>query len=246
MPRWRSPEELVEIGLARSRVLMVNEGHDDLRRCARTRDIGVRTIAPAHSAGVRHLAMEALTPDFAAAANRDRRLGSGSGYLAQSDLRALMTTALEHDWSLIAYEIDMESSSPERLPSLNERDEQQAINLAAAFSGIESHSKMMVWCGWTHHFKRSIRSHEGAYEPMGLRFLRATGITPFCIDQTVTIRLNAPDRQSPIARRHRRVLERFGGTAGFLVRETGVARTPVRWGNRGVDAVICSLQNRLE
>ena len=227
---------------------MVNEGHDGLRRCTRTRDIGVRMMAPAHAAGVRHLAMEALTPDFAAAANREpeRRLGPGRGYLAQADLRTLMMTALEHGWSLIAYEIDMESRSPRRLPSLNERDEQQARNLAAAFSGIGSHSKMMVWCGWTHHFKRSIRSHEGAYEPMGLRFLRATGITPFCIDQTVTIRLNAPDRESPIARRHRRVLERFGGTAGFLLRGTGLPLTPVRWGHRGVDAVICSLHNRLE
>ena len=192
------------------------------------------------------MAIEALTPDYAAAANRERRLGPGSGYLAQPDLRALMMTALEHDWSLIAYEIDVERISPARLPSLNERDEQQALNLADAFSRIESHSRMMVWCGWTHHFKRSIRSHEGAYEPMGLRFLRATGITPFCIDQTVTIRLNAPDRQSPIARRYRRVLERFGGTAGFLLGGTGLPLTPVRWGHRGVDAVICSLHNRLE
>ena len=125
-------------------------------------------IAHAHAAGVRHLAIEALTPDFAAAANRERRLVPGS------------------------------------------------------------------------------RSHEGAYEPMGLRFLRATAITPFCIDQTVTIRLNAPDRQSPIAMRHRRVLERFGGTAGFLLRGTGPPLTRMRWGHRGVDAVICSLHNELE
>ncbi|MDE0218161.1 MAG: hypothetical protein OXJ90_02730 [Spirochaetaceae bacterium] len=227
-------------------MLMVNEGHDDLRRCTRTRDIGVRMIAPAHAAGVRHLAMEALTPDFAAAANRELRLGPGSGYLAQFDLRALMMTALEHGWSLNAYEIDVERIGPGRVPSLNERDEQQALNLAAAFSGIAKHSKMMVWCGWTHHFKRSIRSHQGAYEPMGLRFLRATGITPFCIDQTVTIRLQAPDRESPIARHHRRVLERFGGTAGYLLRRTGLPPTPVRWFYRGVDAVICSLHNRLE
>ena len=150
---------------------MVNEGHDDLRRCTRTRDIGVRMIAPAHAAGVRHLAVEALTPDLAAAANRERRLGPGSGYMAQSDLRALMMTALEHDWSLTAY---------------------------------------------------------------------------FCIDQTVTIHLNAPDRESPIARRHRRVLGRFGGTAGFLLGGTGLPLTPVRWVYRGVDAVIYSLHNELE
>ncbi len=224
---------------------MVNEGHDGLRRCTRTRDIGVRMIAPAHTAGVRHLAMEALTPDFAAAANRERRLGPGSGCLAQSDLRALMMTALKHDWSLIAYEIDIESISPGRLPSLNERDEQQALNLAAAFNGIASRSKMMVWCGGAHHHKRSMRSHEGVYEPMGSRFRRTARVTPFCIDQTVTIRSNAPDRESPPATRNRRVLQRYGGTAGFLLEEPRLPLTPVRWFYRGVDAVIYSLHNKL-
>ena len=102
MRRWRSPEELAEIGLSQSRVLMVNEAHDHLRRCIRTRRVGARMIGPAHAAGVRHLAMEAPTPDFAAAANRDRRLGSGGSYLAQPDFRELMTAALELGWSLVA------------------------------------------------------------------------------------------------------------------------------------------------
>ena len=44
MRKWRSPEELVEIGLSRSRVLMVNEAHDGLKRCIRTRNIGTRMI----------------------------------------------------------------------------------------------------------------------------------------------------------------------------------------------------------
>ena len=51
--------------------------------------------------------MEALTPAFAAAANRDRCLGPGGGYLAQSDLRELMTDALGLGWSLVAYEADV-------------------------------------------------------------------------------------------------------------------------------------------
>ena len=121
MRRWRSPEELAETGLSRSRVLMVNEAHDHLRRCIRTRRVGARMIEPAHAAGTRHLAMEALTPDFAATANRDRRLGSGDGYLAQPELRDLMTAALEFGWSLIAYEADVPPGDPHSVPTANQR-----------------------------------------------------------------------------------------------------------------------------
>jgi hypothetical protein len=64
--KWRSPEELVELGLARSRVVMMNEHHNGLKRSVRTRVIGKRVLPTAHAAGVRHLAMEALTPKFAA------------------------------------------------------------------------------------------------------------------------------------------------------------------------------------
>ena len=98
MRKWRTPEQLVEIGLSASRVLMVNEAHDGLKRCVRTRNIGTRMIEPAHAAGVRLLAMEALSPGFAVAANRDRCLGPGSDYLAESDLRELMQAALAHGW----------------------------------------------------------------------------------------------------------------------------------------------------
>ena len=60
-----------------------------MRRCIRTRRIGARVIKQAHAAGVRHLAMEALTPDFTAAANHDRCLGPADGYLAQPELREM-------------------------------------------------------------------------------------------------------------------------------------------------------------
>ena len=122
--RWHSPEELAEIGLSRSRVLMVNEAHDSLRRCIRTRHVGARMIEPAHAAGVRHLAMEALTPDFAAAANHDRRLGSGDGYTAQPELRELMTVALELGWSLIAYEAGAPPGDPHLLSTRKSRQAQ--------------------------------------------------------------------------------------------------------------------------
>jgi hypothetical protein len=60
--RWRTPEQLVALGIRRSRVVMMNEAHDGLRRCVRTRRVGQRVLPAAHDAGVRYLAMEALNP----------------------------------------------------------------------------------------------------------------------------------------------------------------------------------------
>lgn len=247
MRRWRSPEELAEIGLLQSRVLMVNEAHDHLRRCIRTRRVGTRMIEPAHAAGARHLAMEALTPDFAAAANRDRCLGAGDGYLAQSDLRELMTAALGLGWSLIAYDPDAPVGNPHLLPTGNQRQAGQAHNLAAAFGRLPGGSKLMVWCGWSHHFKRSLRLTDGEIQLMGSRFRHAAGVTPFCIDQCLTVRLNAAHGHEPaLVKRHRRALERVGGTAGFLVGFSGGRLPRMPWAGRGVDAVILSLHNEMQ
>ena len=245
MRRWRSPEELAEIGLSRNRVLMVNEAHDGLKRCIRTRNIGTRMIEPAHAAGVRHLAMEALTPDFAAAANRDRRLGPGSGYLAQSDLRDLMNAALDHGWSLIAYVAQYTADDPRLLSAQNDREEQQACSLTAALGRLPRGDKLLVWCGMSHHYKGSAWTWEGKLEFMGSRFQRSARIDPFCIDQcpAITIRWNVPGWESWHVLRHRRVLEGFGGTAGYLLGKTFGPLARLR---RPVDAVVESLHNELE
>ena len=226
---------------------MVNEAHDHPRRCVRTRRVGTRMINPAHAAGVRHLAMEALTPDFSTAANRDRRLGSGEGYLAQPDLRELMRAALGLGWSLIAYEADAPPGDPHLLATRNHRQAQQAHNLATAFGRLPGGAKLMVWCGWSHHCKRSRRLPDGKLELMGSRFQRAARVTPFCIDQCLTVGLNVANGHEPaLVKRHRRTLERFDGTAGFLVGFEGGRLTRMRWAGRGVDAVILSLHNEMQ
>ncbi len=241
MRTWHSPEELVEIGLSRSRVLMVNEAHNGFKRCIRTRDIGVRMIEPAHAAGVRYLAMEALTPEFTATVNRDRRLGPGSGYLAQYDLRELMNAALAHGWDLIAYDTSIAADDYRHVSAMNDREEQQARNLAAALDRLPGTGKLMVWCGWSHHYKGSARRPDGTLEFMGSRFQRAAQIIPFCIDQCVGMLWKSRAARFWYARRHRRVLERFGGSAGYLVRTNlgAVAGRPV-------DAIIRSLHNELQ
>ena len=82
---------------------------------------------------------------------------------------------------------------------------------------------------------------------MGSRFRREASVTPFCIDQCLTIRLNVDNGHEPaLVKRHRRTLERLGGTAGFLVGFGGVRLQQMPWAGRGVDAVILSLHNEMQ
>ena len=60
MTAWLAVEDLAGVAFAASPVVMANEAHDGLRRCARTRHVGVRLVRAAHALGVRDLAMEAF------------------------------------------------------------------------------------------------------------------------------------------------------------------------------------------
>jgi hypothetical protein len=126
-------------------------------------------------------------------------------------MRAFVDDALALGWTLIPYE------TAERPSTVNAREEDQARNLAAALP----ESRLLVWCGNHHLLKVSV----GDWTPMGSCFRALTGIEPFCIDQTPTI------RDTELAECLRDELERLGGTAGELVRA------------RDVDARIYSLDN---
>jgi hypothetical protein len=88
---FRTPEELLAIGFSRSRVVMMDEAHNGMRRCVRTREIGRRLLPAADAAGVRQLAMEA------------RLCGP---YMAQPDLQRLVRAARELGWEVSSYEVD--------------------------------------------------------------------------------------------------------------------------------------------
>ncbi|HEY9652882.1 MAG TPA: hypothetical protein V6C95_19650, partial [Coleofasciculaceae cyanobacterium] len=169
---WRTPEELLEIGLGRSRVVMVNEAHDGLKRCIRTRQIGQRLLPIAHQAGVRHLAMEALSSFFVEEANRTRNLpevGIGMGYLHQPDMRALIQTALDLGWTLIPYELNVQSYLAEELLSVeltNAREQEQAKNLIRALKDVPSDNQLLVWCGNDRLTKTVVHD----WMPMGYQF----------------------------------------------------------------------------
>jgi hypothetical protein len=211
-----TPEELLAIGFGRSRVVMVNEAHDGMSRCVRTREIGRRLLPAAHAAGVRHFAMEALY----------------GPYPTQPDLRGMIDAAEELGWKLIPYEARGTLDT-------NAREEQQARNLLGAFAALPPAAPLLVWCGWGHLYKR--RHFDFDFRPMASQFWEMSGVEPFSIDQTVTVespRVPAGPWHA-LGRGQAWRLRALGGTAGFLVEDS-----PIPW--PWVDAVLLSTEYTLE
>jgi hypothetical protein len=245
----RTPEDLVEIGFSRSRVVLMNEAHNGWLRCVRTREIGRRVLPVAHAAGVRHLAMEALADrGLVEEANRSRFLPEvrGQSYLAQPEMRTFIQTALDLGWTLIGYEADMSLAPAEWDPLSDEftswREKQQALNLVRALESLPSASRILVWCGSGHLYKSHL-PWSGSWEPMGWHFRDLSGIDPFAIDQVVTVDFGEPvlEKHAVSEERYATDLRILGGTAGFLAKEA-----PQPWASDDVDAVIISLENEME
>ena len=151
MPDWCSVEELTGWGFAQAQVVMANEAHDGLTRCIRTRDVGVRMIRAAHQAGVRRLAMEALSRPAVGTAGPIRAIQPHEGgYLAQQDMQRLIATALALGWTLWAYEAAIPANAdPAELLSrefTNWREREQAENLCQVLQDAPR-QPLLVWCG---------------------------------------------------------------------------------------------------
>ena len=251
---WFTPEALVELGVRRSRVVIVNEAHDGDLHCRRTRLIGRRLLPVAHRGGVRHLAMEVLPNsgrlrEWTAEANRSRAVPPppvAAGYLAQADMRALIQDALDLGWTLLAYECDFDRELPalaHRPPGDHEtiawREQEEAQNLAGHVTALPSHGKVLVWCGWDHLAKTPL----DGLTWMACRFWQLTGVEPFCIDQTISVHPGPavvdllPALTPELAAR--------GGTAGLLAHDLAMLPNLAERAARA-DAFLFSLDNRLE
>lgn len=265
MAVWRSPEELVAIGFQRSSVVMMNEAHSGLQRCVRTREVGRRILPAAHQAGVRHVAMEALWPYvFAEEAIRTRQVPvtTEEGYLAQPEMRQFIQAALDLGWTLFPYEADYDAHPAERekaegvdweeeqqTPGLSDaavetvswREEQQARNLCNALHALPPGTKLLVWCGNSHHSKE----RNDWFAPMGHWFPRLSGIGHFAIDQCVTVDFASTfgTQAGPgLAAQFSAELAANGGTAGFLTDDAPVSQLRNR---KDQDAFILSTENEL-
>jgi len=242
---WCSVEELVRWGFAHAPVVMANEAHSGLARCVRTRDIGVRMIRAAHEAGARRLAMEALSWPAEGIAGPIRAAPPASGgYLAQPDMRRLITTALELGWSLWAYEAVFEMTAdtdPAKFLTTeftNWREREQAANLCQLTAAAPA-EPLLVWCGNGHASKNQI----GDWIPMGWHFRTMSGTDPFVIDQTVTVAFE--NRPQPwvaeLLAGLGETLAAHGGTAGILREQA----PPPLDGRDYADALVVSTENTL-
>jgi hypothetical protein len=240
---WLDPANIVREGFRRSRVVMMNERHNGLSRCVRTREIGRRILPAAWEAGAHVLAMEALGPP-------GREGESLSPYPRQPDMKAMIDRARELGFELRGYEAEIDRTPPElgmdlmSLAVTNWREERQAANLAYLLRSLPADARLLVWCGNSHHRKALVpmtgpASRTGEWTPMGWWFVRLTGIEPFVIDQTVTV--SGPPSSPYWARqidRYRSALEAAGGTAGLLLEAEEA-------GQHAADAVLLSLDNEM-
>lgn len=249
----RPPGELLRIGFERSRVVIVNECHNGMLRCRRTREVGRRLLPVADEVGVRHMAMEALTRSFAEEANLTRELPQvpvRESYLAQPDMRDLIADALALGWTLVPYECEFHLGRGQSqdyfrtLEFANWRDAEEARNLAEFLDGTARSTKLLVWCGNSHQRKTPQQYHGGGtWIRLGQR-LAEHGIDPFVIDQSVTVeyRTGASPRVGDVER-FRAELTALGGTAGFLRDED----PDPRWqADRSADAYVLSVDNAMQ
>jgi hypothetical protein len=244
MDGWCSVEELTQWGFAHAPVLMANEAHNGLKRCIRTRQVGIRMVRAAHEAGVRRLAMEALPWRLGDEPGPIREIPQvDGGYLGQPDMRALMTTALDLGWTLWAYDAVIEAEPGQdhaeflTMEFTNWREREQAQNLCRALAAAPS-EPLLVWAGNGHAMKAPGED----WIPMGCHFPGLSGIDPFVVDQTVTVDFghDAGDWRRELLDSLSDALAAHDGTAGIL-RE----QAPGWLADWPADAVIVSTDNAL-
>jgi hypothetical protein len=265
--KWKTPEELIRIGYSQSRVVMMNEAHNGLARCRRTREVGMNILPVAHEIGVRHIAMEVFNPEIVIELNNIRRLPDNTnGYLGQDEMRSFIQNALDLGWTFVAYEVNslmwLRSKYPDSFPSelsteetiqmyrkyqaelltdeyTNYRELQQAKNLATFLASVPQTTKLLVWCGNSHHSKIPIDN----WFPMGYQFQKMSNISPFCINQNITVKFDEEHSSytQAILDELSEELQRYNGTAGFLADEAPL----IVQGWNDFDGIILSLDNEM-
>jgi hypothetical protein len=231
---WLSISELVEIGFEGVDVVLVNEAHHGLRRCSRTRRVGLEVVAVAHALGVRRIAVEALHWGVTVTARARGLDRFGSGYLAQPDMRALLDAALNRGWAVHGYEAAPEPDPARHsavLDATNARESAHALHLAAITADGEP---TLVWCGNGHLLDVDL----DGWRPMGRRLRHDQGVETFAIDQTRTV--TWPDGTDCDPTRWLPALHERGGVAGFLASDV-----PDAFPDVGADAYVVAIDNAM-
>jgi hypothetical protein len=242
MTSWLTIEELAGLAFAEAQVVMANEAHDGMRRCVRTRQVGVRLVRAAHALGVRDLAMEALpAPQPREPVAWTDQPPVGGGYLTQPDMRELTGTALALGWRLWSYEAWTDPAllaTPEQLVTqehTNWREREQALNLAEVASRVP---RLLVWCG-NGHAERQVLDD---WAPMGYHYVGAADRAPYVIDQLGTVNWHDQEHYLPDGALEalQRELPPYGGTAAVLHEDA-----PEPLNQLDADAFVLSLDNAM-
>jgi len=236
MAAWRTPEELVTIGFAKAPIVMMNEGHNGLYRCVRTRRTGAAILPAAHEAGCRTIAMEALGA-FPGGYQVLDGPPDRVGYLAQPEMGELVDAALALGWRFIAYEADHDLLPRVMLDKRREVEEsnwRERMQAQAILHAHKAFDQVLVWCGNAHHRKQRGRD----WIPMGVHV--AERARAYSIDQLGTVSLG-PENPPAFELTPELIeqLDALGGTAGFTRDEPVDGMTVVD----GYDAVILSTDN---
>jgi hypothetical protein len=244
MDGWCSVEELTRWGFAHAPVLMANEAHSGLKRCIRTRQVGIRMVRAAHETGVRRLAMEALPWQPGGEPGPIREIPPiTGGYLDQPDMRALMTTALDLGWTLWAYDMVIEARPGQdraefrTMEFTNWREREQAQNLCRVLAEAPG-EPLLAWTGNSH----AATEASAGWVPMGCLFPGLSGTGPFVIDQNVSVDFGHGSRDwiRDLLDSLSDTLAAYGGTAAILCDQA-----PESLAHWPADAVIVSTDNAL-
>lgn len=235
---WMTANQIIRIGFDQSNVVMMNEAHNHMLRCIRTRLVGRDVLLSAHEAGVRYLAMEALSRSDMLMNQTRTAASSRNEIFSQIEMKEMVQTALNLGWELITYDADTrdyllaKSLDPdyknyhpeewERIVCTNDfwkwREVTAAQALADQAMALPEGAKMFVWVGWQHHSRKPVLMFdEDKQHTMGHYYEEIAGQRYFSIDQTTTIfddPLLEPWRA--YAQNHTEILSASGGTAGFL------------------------------
>lgn len=169
------------------RVIMINEDH--LNPYCRV--FMAKLLKPLFEKGFNCFASETLITRYNSGDYGELKQGTGF-YLSEPNYGNLMRSALKTGYKVFSYENDLPYDAKYKVKSSEFREFQQATNISNILKANPK-NKIIVFAGHGHIKKKNINGDK----LMAEFFKEITGITPFCIDQTVMTESINRDFENP-------------------------------------------------
>jgi hypothetical protein len=170
------------------RVLMINEDHINPYTRIFMRDL----LEPLQKKGFKVFAAETLSAYDTIFPYHKLKQGTGF-YISEPNYGNLLRSAMYMGYTIYNYENGMDYDSTTRLSRAEFREFQQAKNLVRIVQD-SNHPKIIVFAGHGHIKKKGNTGRK----MMASFFKDLTGITPFCIDQTVMTEADSSHKEHPV------------------------------------------------